>query len=42
MMKVSVSDREKAKVLGLGETLPMGETMGVKAPRTSRSQQERG
>ena len=30
MMKVSVSDREKAKVLGLGETLPMGETMGVK------------
>jgi len=24
MMKVSVSDREKAKVLGLGETLPMG------------------
>ena len=40
MMKVSVSDREKAKVLGLGETLPMGETMGVKdaviAGRTAR------
>ncbi|KAB7789519.1 YhgE/Pip domain-containing protein [Bifidobacterium leontopitheci] len=30
MMKVSISDREKAKILGLGETLPLGETMGVR------------
>ena len=29
MMKVSVSDREKAKVLGLGETLPMGRDDGA-------------
>lgn len=30
MLKVSISDHEKAKILGLGNELPLGETMGLR------------